>query len=47
MRLDEKYGSKGWVQRIMMDDKYRWERYDGWEIWRQNYDGARIVMDWW
>jgi hypothetical protein len=23
MRLDEKYGSKGWVQRIMMDDKYR------------------------
>jgi hypothetical protein len=28
-----------------MDDKYRWERYDGWEIWRQNYDGARIVMN--
>ncbi len=23
MRLDEKYRNKGWVQRIMMDDKYR------------------------
>ncbi len=52
MMMDEKYGSRGWMKnmkqrmvgRIMMDDKYRWERYDGWEIWRQNCDGL-INMD--